>query len=821
MRRLSAIVALVLPWLALAQNLYPTPADWRPPDYELAKPGRSATTVLSAQLSSTGPLLEESPNTVSHVWFDGRHNYALQSGTPASGTVAVSPWTVGGSITAVSGAPEGGVWGEITTTISGQYLTQSVTVPSGTSFYSSYYVQRTSGGQHSALYRCGAGNASGSCVRSDGVACAVTPSGSDLFIGGVAGATLGADPVKVDVVLACSSATTSVQWRGYGAEFNVAGTTRYTALNVSAAASAYVPTTTAARTSVPLDTIGNTWTENGGVPATQANFSPFVPGKAGAGPYSAANNYQGSTSLMEWAGDWSVTVVFKGAATGGYQVIASKYNSTNGWYCAITPTGEVRTSIYDGTAKTVNSTTQMVPNAINVATCGRSGGTMYARVNGGASNSLAGIGTMTSSATLPVRLGRYEPAGVEFVSGQVYEILASTTPYSDALHLARYRRVFGMLTQQGGAVSVTRATDETYTANGYVWSTPNDTLSTGTDGVEVWKASAPGLTAQSASCVAGVVNPPWTLAGAPTCVADQATAPNGDGMDEWTSVVNTDRVYQQATIASSTTATSSVWAQKTASGFSTVIGRCVAPATAATACACGTSDNSACALVMGGLDCVARFSAVSTTPVRAWVGTTCDVASTLHTVLLNPGNYGTSTGTTRFGMAQVEPGLYPTPYTTATRNAGVVTTPLPDLGNKWCVSVTAKAADVSSNHILWAGGATASANSIRLYQTSSSYILDVYDGAAAIRNAVSTTTPTTVATRLTACGNGTADGVRICKNGVDITTSRAGAGTALFSGPPASTLFYLGTHSGGTSIFDGALSNLKVCKGATRCGDCP
>lgn len=189
------------------------------------------------------------------------------------------------------------------------------------------------------------------------------------------------------------------------------------------------------------DTKGNIWTENGLVPRVQDGSFTVVPQTGGAGPYNATNNYQSRLDLMEWTGDWSVTVVFKATISGGYQVIISKYNSINGWYGAITPTGEVRTSIHDGSAKTVNSTTQITASAINVATFGRSGGTMYARVNAGASNSLAGIGTMTSAAAYPVRIGRYEPAGVEFVTGPIYEIISSTTPYSDALHAARYAQV--------------------------------------------------------------------------------------------------------------------------------------------------------------------------------------------------------------------------------------------------------------------------------------------------------------------------------------------------------------------------------------------
>ena len=58
------------------------------------------------------------------------------------------------------------------------------------------------------------------------------------------------------------------------------------------------------------EVIGSSWTMNGQVPQVAANAGPFT-SKAGAGPYSADNNYEATDlALGEWTGDWSATVIF-------------------------------------------------------------------------------------------------------------------------------------------------------------------------------------------------------------------------------------------------------------------------------------------------------------------------------------------------------------------------------------------------------------------------------------------------------------------------------------------------------------------------------
>lgn len=194
-----------------------------------------------------------------------------------------------------------------------------------------------------------------------------------------------------------------------------------------------------------VDARGNAWTMNGTVPQVAAQGSPFLPPRAAGGPYTAANNYQGPTTLTEWAGDWSVTVVWQ-PATITQQVLVSKLPAaaTSGWYVEQEVAG-VRLAMHDGAAfRAATTANNATASGVNVFTGGKSGGTCYAKLNGGATASI-GCAGYNPAAVEPIRIGRWGGGTLQALTSTIYEITASTVPYSDALHSARYQAVLARI----------------------------------------------------------------------------------------------------------------------------------------------------------------------------------------------------------------------------------------------------------------------------------------------------------------------------------------------------------------------------------------
>ena len=144
MRRLAAIiVALALPMLAQAQNLYPTPADWRAWDRDYASPGGS-TEVMRLPLTQSGAGFDCTGAT-SCVSFDGRHNL-LPRATLEGGGAAPTGWTqtLGGATSAPVASKYGSDAVAYTQTAAGvdrPYLAQSVTLAANTTYLFSALVE--------------------------------------------------------------------------------------------------------------------------------------------------------------------------------------------------------------------------------------------------------------------------------------------------------------------------------------------------------------------------------------------------------------------------------------------------------------------------------------------------------------------------------------------------------------------------------------------------------------------------------------------------------------------------------------------------------
>ena len=72
--------------------------------------------------------------------------------------------------------------------------------------------------------------------------------------------------------------------------------------------------------------------------------------------------------------------------------------------------------------------------------------------------------------------------------------------------------------------------------------------------------------------------------------------------------------------------------------------------------------------------------------------------------------------------------------------------------------------------------------------------------------------------RITACNN--AGNLQLCADGVDTGATVSGVGTGRWTANPTIGSI-LGGNTGAIRQWDGDISNFKLCKGATRCSDCP
>jgi hypothetical protein len=293
-------------------------------------------------------------------------------------------------------------------------------------------------------------------------------------------------------------------------------------------------------------------------------------------------------------------------------------------------------------------------------------------------------------------------------------------------------------------------------------------------------------------------------------------------MDRWTHGAISQAVYQAVAIASTTTLTSSIWAAQPASGGATSAFNSIrCQGTTVSACTCGTGDGSACTTVsgtfVGANECAALLTTLKPTPTRFWASATCAAAITAPITIFGPGNYTSTFGSGDFWGAQVETGLYPTPFT-GTRNAGVYTVPLPALhtSNTWCIGITAtpgggRAWNQPGTQRLLAAGGVGAANSFGFYQTVGNNVLSVYDSAGVLRfaNTANIGWANGSAHRIVGCNRAGAitlyvDGVL----GITVTTG----GTGLWSSTPATV--DVGSLGGGNA-WDGSIRDLRVYNGQT------
>lgn len=646
--------------------------------------------------------------TVSNVSFDGRHNLLLRSDD------LTVTWVKDANVTVTANqcsGPNGLTLDKVDNTAGTASATVFQTISglvSGTGPWTvAFDVSPLSGTQTvSPGIAIGSTPTTCTCVRDDGVACSGSIVGTVCYT-----AASVPSSVRVKVTATATTATTAVTPFFHPASY---GTTKGAAcagaaqLEYGDISHDYVPTTTVARPSVPLDSARLSWTENGATPAVLSNTLPTTASSGAAGPFSDANYYSNGTGAdaLDSASDRFGCVAFVQASSANNQtLVGNGLFNTAGYEVQASSGGtfSFQTNIATGTTVTAGGAIPL--NSFSIGCWWRTGTAASAKLNLGTTTTNGAAGTEISGTGQVHYIGRYNAAGQSSNGTKILHVIqglgACPTPPApfaatcEGWATYQMKRQFGLLGTRGEEITFTRATTATNSVNGVEWNVPLGVPRVTTQGLLVERSTTNAALQSAATCVGGAVNAPWALTAGGTCTADDQVAPDGTTtMDTWTSAVSSDRMVQTVTMASGATFTASVWARKASAGTATVIVRCTGGV--ANTCGCGTSNGSACtASIAGALDCWAKGTAVGTTPVRVWAAATCSVATTTPSIYLNPGDYQVATGTASFWGAQVETGLTPTSYvptagTAVARNADVASVPWPiSNNNQWCAEITA------------------------------------------------------------------------------------------------------------------------------------
>jgi hypothetical protein len=796
-------------------------------------------------LSNTGTL-ECSPGAISCVTFDGRHNLITSSGTIVGGT---GPWVVtnfaGTSQVANAAlAPDGsnsatllgatasagtshGVF--LAFTYAATPYTWSMYLKAGT--YNCAVLDFANAANRGATFNVSAGTVG---YTDAGVSAGISPVAG--YPGWFRAWITGTQPAGggfPEVYLSQTCSTNVRQWNALGTE-NLyvwgADLEQY-----STTPHAYVPTTAAAVTSVPLESGSGAmpWAVQGVPAALQTNQTPATGAFGAAGPFSDANYYSSGTGSdpLDSTGDRYGCAAYTLTDT-------LQHTMTNNGLAAVSGYGVQQAAggawqfFSNGPATAIVTTADLTTlNGLNVGCWWRTGTSISAKLNLGTTAVNAAAGTEVAGTAYVAKIGRYELVGLSFagqILGVVQGLGACPTPPSpfaatcEGWATYQMTRALGALGTQATNVTVTRSTPQTYLMPGFgtgqlLWTAPVNSLAVDSNGAEIYAASTNYALQSETSCVAGAVQTPWTLAGTPTCTTDTALAPNGTmTMDAWTNATNTHGITQTLTTPASATFTYSAWASKAATGPVSLGVACTA-GTAIAPCTCGTSDGSACSTNFGGATCLGNFTAVGLSPVRVWTTATCLAALTNPTISFTPGQNGVSTGTANFWGVAVTATPYPMPYTPTTtlavaQSATVATVPLPalHLTNNWCIGISATPGPGSG----WSVPASTLIGLGTVGAANSAYISRVYFGiydSAANQKYI----PHAAGTRFVlAATSGSAVGY---VDGVAIPLS-VGTGTNLWSASPA--LAGIGAYPSGVNTFDGALANLKIKVNPTLWTDC-
>ncbi len=608
--------------------------------------------------------------TVSNVYFDGRHNL-LKYSTDLS----VNDWlSYYSTDTAVPDQGDGYVWREVSKSLATGSLYETPTIAAASVLTASTWARASSGSTKvGVLVSCQSGTVSNcACTRSDDGPCTATVYAT-FQCGAETDVTT--TPVRVSATGTCSAAVTAPAVAVYpGERADAAGTAWFSRpqLNVGVTTpTPYVPTTTAAITSVPIDSAGLSWVTNGSPPAVASTALPTTASTGAAGPFSDANYYsQGTGSdALDSTGDRFGCVAFVPVDTSGQVLFQNGgASATAGHFVAVTTTtGTFYFRSMNPTAVSATTANGATTGGFNVACWWRTGTSISAKLNLGTTATNAAAGTEVAGTAYTAKIGRYESSGTAF-TGTILSVIqglgACPTPPSpfaatcEGWATYQMKRQFGMIGPRGEEMTFTRATTATNEVNGITWNVLAAVPRMNTSGLLVERASTNSALQSSASCVANAVNgPTWAIGSTPTCTSDVATvAPDGTTTaDAWVSTTSTQYVYQISTPAASTTATASAYVYKPSGTEASIFVQCAGGSI--TSCSCSTSDGSACTATSTSPNCIAR--ATGLTPGR-WTRisstATCAVAPASWAIVLAPANYNNTTGTAYFWDAQLETG---------------------------------------------------------------------------------------------------------------------------------------------------------------------
>ena len=591
-----------------------------------------------------------------------------------------------------------------------------------------------------------------------------------------------------------------------------------------------------------VDSKGNAWTENGTVPQVTAN--PFTVERFGSGPFSAANYYSLGTGddVLDFAGDMTVCVVFSGLLAGTSEVASDGgFGAAGAGWTLLASATQVIFDTYDAaSAYTRASAAAVVTSGPHVICGGRSGSTQYVKGNLVATVSQAGAKTVAATSN-PAMIGRRATgAGTAPMEGTIYEVYATTTPFTEATVLAIQQKVLGHF-DGTSALAVTRATTATYAPRAAdpstLFTVPAGVARITDEGLLVEPARTNSALASNTISAANAFNVNWVAWPDETRVDVTTTATAAPGGGTWHTITNeagttsnVGQAYQTVTTASSTTFVASAWMKKPTGEDTTHAGIHVGcGAGTPTACTCVRSDGGSCtASTVATNYCQALVADLSTTPVRVSAKVTCSGAITSSIVALVPGNYGSTIGITDFSAVMHEIGTYPTSHVVTTttamaRNADAVTATVPAVPTKWCVAVTAAPGSGTAWTIypnlsyLWTLGVLSTANSVGIgFLASSRTFLDHYSASpTAEKYIASGATPSAGAHRFIGCST---SGVLSLKVDANAYSTASGTGTGLFTTAPT-TLSFSPLFS--TTQIASLLKNVRVCNAPNGAKDCP
>ena len=598
-----------------------------------------------------------------------------------------------------------------------------------------------------------------------------------------------------------------------------------------------------------VDTKGNAWTENGTVPQVSAN--PFTTTRYGAGPFSAANYYSlgTGTDVLDLPGDMTVCVVFSGLLAGTSEIASDGgFGAAGAGWSLLASATQVIFDTYDAaSAYTRASSAATVTSGPCVICAGRSGSTQYVKSNLVATVSQAGAKTVAATSN-PAMIGRRATgAGTVPMEGTIYELYATSTPFTEATVVEIQQKVLGHF-DGSSALAVTRATTATYSPRAAdpstLFTVPAGVARITDEGLLVEPARTNVVLASNTISAANAFNVNWVAWPDETTVDVTTSAVAAPGGGTWHTITNeagggsnVGQAYQTVTGASSAYWVGSVWMKKPTGEDTTHAALQVgcgagAPVAGAANCLCYRSDGGACtASTVATNYCQGLVADLGTTPVRLTVGVRCSGAITQSIIALVPGNYGSTVGITDFSGAQAESSavtqlystsLVPTTTTALARNADSITATVPSITSaKWCIAASASVslgttwADMGgSGSRIWSLGTQAAANTQMLTPN----IFDGYDGAGTpVRkywNFTASAATGTIPIRYIACSTGPA----VYLDGVAATLTPGGTGVPTFT--PTATTLAIGARTTGANAWSGFLKDIKLCDKATKAKDC-